>query len=222
MLRGRIGVGNGEKPVKKCVSLSDKQSERSDAYGQWSKGQGYMYRRVTRYIKMNAKHVRPADVEQVVDSSEDESGGEENSDLEEGEDESSRLIRPPGIQSHRMTSMQADGTSRRNERQSRRAKNQETGSREIGASQRDNVEQRDSDSEEEVHGGGHGEVKKITVEHHIVHSKTYHCPQLLLRAWNEGESDFPSLPLLSPRSTVFWLLASGFSTAITDPIRRCQ
>jgi ABC-type maltose transport system permease subunit len=30
-------------------------------------------------------------------------------------------------------------------------------------------------------------IEKVSVEHHIVYSKTYHVPQLLIRAWDERE-----------------------------------
>lgn len=153
---GRTNQGWEWREAKHKVSTPLHASCWIRADGKWTKGHGYLYRRVTRYVKMNRQSTKPADAEQLVDSSDDED--DEDGLEEEEQDESSRLISRKKKQNPSDKGSSAkDGTDR---------------------NEREEIEEQDEET---------GEVVKISVEHHIIHSKTYHCPQLLLRAWDGGK-----------------------------------
>ena len=126
----------------------------------WTKKQGYLCRTTARYIKPEEgpTQVEEGDIERLV-----ESDGESNDGLEE-DDEQSRLL----------------PRQRAPSRSSKSKEGKENGMDfKYGPGLTINLADKGSDESQRV---------KISVEHHITYSWTYHCPQLLNRAWNESES----------------------------------
>jgi hypothetical protein len=55
---------------------------------QWTQGQGYLYRKVTRYVQLDMESDEATEAEQMVEDDEDD----EDNEMLEHEDESTRLI----------------------------------------------------------------------------------------------------------------------------------
>ena len=140
-----------------------------------------MYRRVTRHVKMSRDEQEVAEVEQV----ETNHGLEDEEETAAGKtDEPTETTSLLGAE-HTNLNTNGSGTGKlsksQKKKKAKKAKQRQTPT---PPSEPQGTPKATSSDE----NGKVEHVEKIEVEHHIIYSKTYHVPQLLIRAWNNSES----------------------------------
>lgn len=169
------------------VGLSGKiTKQRSGTDAQWTQGGGYLYRKLTRHVRISR------DEQDVLEAEREET----NQALEDDEDAVVATASEPTETTSLLPAQpaRANGNGNGNGKLSKsqkKKKNKKNKQRQTPTPPSGPQAQQPYGGQKGASSNGIGKaehVEKIEVEHNIIYSKTYHVPQLLIRAWNSSES----------------------------------